>query len=85
MSANTKWNAVIPTKGHELSLDAPEAFVEKLESTLGQQLPLRINLKHIPLLNALLIGLEDPNMRQGVQDLMDAVNKYDTIEIWAEC
>lgn len=85
MSANIKWKEIVPTEGHELSVDVPQVFMEKLESILDQQLPLRINLNHIPLLNALLVGLEDPNMRQGVLDLMNAVNKYEIIEIWAEC
>lgn len=80
MSASISWKPV-KNVGKGLDVGAPSAFVERMEKVFGS-LPLELLRTDIPKLEVLAL-LYDNNDCKPYQELIDALDSYEKIEVWA--
>lgn len=85
MSANIYWRPVAKNN-KSLNVSAPSSFQEKMREA-GLSLPCTIEQKHIDLIRGMAIAYGPTNAKDGsnpFRHILDLLEHYDAIELWAE-
>lgn len=78
MSANILWEPEVPTKGNDVDTATPSHTIKMLEEAFGK-MPMVLSRSDIGVLTGLHIaGI------QGMSDLIEALEKHESIRIWVE-
>lgn len=83
MSASIYWKQVKPVKSHSLNVGAPSNFLEILEKVFGSRNP-QLDESNIEALKGMAAVY---NIYGGVnpyEELIEAIEQYKEIELWAE-
>lgn len=82
MTANIYWRPVAASR-HDISPGAPSSFIGKLEALFGP-LPLSLTEESLPVLRAAKVVIDYQDQKDAFTELIDAIEKYERIEVWAE-
>lgn len=78
MSASIYWIKVIPNEGTSIDTMAPSHFMECFERAFGNW-PILLRLDSLPV----LYGMKACKV-QGVEEVIEALEKNSVIKLWAE-
>ena len=82
MSANVFYRQVKPVKEKSLSCFAPSSFLKTMREVFGE-LPIQLDKSNIDVLHGMSLLCSDGG-GNPYRELIDAINKYNLIEMWAE-
>jgi hypothetical protein len=81
MGVSIYWRPV-STEGHDITPGLRSRFYNSLKNTFGE-FPIRLNATHVCLLQAMAYACNGDDSQKSYEELIEAVNKHDEIEIFA--
>ncbi len=78
MSANIYWLAIDPREPNDVATHTPSHTQAMLTEAIGP-LPLQLDFTHL----GVLLGLRVAGV-QGIEDLIEAIEKEGRIKVWSE-
>jgi len=83
VSASIYWRPVVPKEGSRLNTYAPSGFLTALEEVFGSRTPV-LERSDLPTLRGMAAVWTDGSGGNPYKDLINAIEKHEAVEVWAE-